>query len=87
MFLYIIKFENKEIFVLEISSDEEMILLFEVGPTTFFCMNLLVMFKLGYTLNISFLKHLEVPLSFCGGVGWWWETPIIIITLHSVELT
>ena len=35
----------------------------------FFCTNLLLRVKLGYTPNFTALGHLEV----CGGViGWWW---------------
>ena len=34
-------------------------------PPFFFCMNLLVRFKLEYTLNFIFLGHLKLP--FCGG--------------------
>ena len=34
----------------------------------FWCKNLLVMVKIGYTPNVSLLSHLEVPLKF-GWVG------------------
>ena len=56
----------------------------------FFCTNLLVRVKLGYTPNFTALGHLEVPWKFLWGggvVGGWWETPIIIITLHLVKLS
>ena len=37
--------------------------------------------------NFSFLGHLEVPLKFRVGGVVEWKTPIIIIILHSVELS
>ena len=54
----------------------------------FFPTNLLVWVKLGYTLNFTALGHLEVPQKFLMGGGVvGGKSPIIIITLHLVELS
>ena len=57
----------------------------------YFFTNLLVGVKLGYIPNFTALGHLEVPWKFV--VGWVGcvvgvvDIPIIIITLHPVELS
>ena len=50
----------------------------------YFCMNLLVRFKLGYTPNFAALDHLEVPYKFVVVGGWWW---LGVKTNFSVHLS